>query len=63
MLKPNTYYAGYNTLTKEVLPDTLYRHRADTADIMISKFGEDWEESRPYLTVTTCEVVIIETED
>lgn len=62
MLKPNVFYVGYNTLTKEVLQDTFYRYKADTYSVMSATFGDDWEESRPYLTVKQCEVVINESE-
>lgn len=61
--KPNRFYVGYNNLTKEVLPDTLYRYKADTYAVMSSTFGEDWEESRPYFTVKLCEVCICDLDD
>lgn len=63
MYKPNKFYVGYNNLTKEVLSDTFYRHKADTYSVMAATFGEDWEESRPYLTVQLCEVQICESEN
>lgn len=63
VLKPNVFYVGYNTLTKEVLLTTFYRHKSDTYSVMESTFGEDWKESHPYLTVKLCEVVVHETEN
>lgn len=63
MLKPNVFYAGHNTLTNEVFTESMYRHRIDTYDYMVMSFGEDWEESRPYLTIKLCEVVFCGTEN
>lgn len=58
MSNQNKFYVGYNTLTKEVLQDTMYRYKADTVDILNSMFGTNWETERPHLSVQQCEVVI-----
>lgn len=63
VFKQNIFYAGYNTLTGEVLTESMYRHRIDTYDYMVISFGEDWKETRPYLTIKLCEVVISESEN
>lgn len=63
MHKSNVFYVGQNTLTNEVFTESMYRHRIDTYDYMVMTFGEDWEESRPYLTVKLCEVIINESEN
>lgn len=60
MPKNNIFYAGYNTLDKTIIYETMFRHRSDTVDQMEFQYGANWQEDRPYLTITECEVVVNE---
>jgi hypothetical protein len=57
MSTQNRFFVGFNTLTKDIIPDTMFKHSSDTIDAMKNLYGDSWDTTKTYLSIAECEVV------
>lgn len=45
------YYAGYDLISKRIIPDTVATYKSDAEEQMQRCYGENWKETNPYYEV------------
>ncbi|AFC21847.1 hypothetical protein GAP32_395 [Cronobacter phage vB_CsaM_GAP32] len=54
------YWAAHDSRTDDLLISTMFKHRQDTYDQMVSMFGENWEETHSHFHIDLVELKLVQ---